>query len=375
MPLARIITNSADDSLELSMQLRSRGFRVETVAPDHIPETPADVEVRLEECTPEDVLTRAVVKESEDLRVFVAPGALNERARPMRMVPPIPRAWEVPATKVVAPPIDAKTNVVLPQAEANDDPVMAELAPDQAAIQAAGGNGSTARAASLTTPIQKSMTAPPPAWKPAVAVKSGLGPKAATKLPAVHALERAKVVTLAKPAEIPQIPKVPERVEPILATVTPAQNFTPSRRRPYKITFETGPKFWRTASTTVALVFLAGFVAMVMAVRPPLPLNGKTAAVTSRPGFFSPAPQFGSVTRMPEPDLSSASPKQTTARARSSHGRAAQAAAMEHPSRLRSSSDDGLIADDTVVFYDRPRIGHPAKEPSHPVSKRYSNTN
>ena len=75
MPLARIITTSADDSLELSMQLRSRGFRVETVAPDQIPSAPADLEVCLEECAPEEVLTKAaLVKESEDLWVFVAPG-------------------------------------------------------------------------------------------------------------------------------------------------------------------------------------------------------------------------------------------------------------------------------------------------------------
>jgi len=55
MPLARIITDSADDSLELTLQLRSRGFQVETVAPGEVPTTPADLEVRLEECNPEDV--------------------------------------------------------------------------------------------------------------------------------------------------------------------------------------------------------------------------------------------------------------------------------------------------------------------------------
>src|ERR1700746_4087192 len=88
MPLARIITDSVDESLELTMQLRSRGFQVETVAPGDVPSTPADLEVRLEECNSEDVLTRtAQVSEADDLWVFVAPGALDDSVRPVRTIP------------------------------------------------------------------------------------------------------------------------------------------------------------------------------------------------------------------------------------------------------------------------------------------------
>ena len=65
MPLARIITDSVDDSLELSIQLRARGFQVETVAPGEVPNTLADLEVRLEECSPEDVMTRAAESSSD----------------------------------------------------------------------------------------------------------------------------------------------------------------------------------------------------------------------------------------------------------------------------------------------------------------------
>src|SRR5580765_4013258 len=98
MPLARIITTSVDDSLELSMQLRSRGFRVETVAPDQIPSAPAALAVRREGCAPEDVLPRAsIVEESEELWVFVAPGALDERSRPMRVSPRTPDVVEISA--------------------------------------------------------------------------------------------------------------------------------------------------------------------------------------------------------------------------------------------------------------------------------------
>src|SRR5262249_11057180 len=44
----------------------------------------------------EDVLTKAaVVQESEDLWVFVAPGALDERSRPMRVIPLSPQVLEI----------------------------------------------------------------------------------------------------------------------------------------------------------------------------------------------------------------------------------------------------------------------------------------
>src|ERR1700740_1181559 len=102
MPLARIITESVDDSLELTMQLRARGFLVEIVSPDQIPDAPVDLEVRLEECSPEEVLSRAVqVTESEDLWVFVAPGALDERARPVRTIPLLPHAFDLPITTII----------------------------------------------------------------------------------------------------------------------------------------------------------------------------------------------------------------------------------------------------------------------------------
>ena len=88
MPLARIITDSVDESLELTMQLRSRGFQVETCAPGDVPSTPADLEVRLEECNSEDVLIRtAQASDADDLWVFVAPGALDDSVRPIRTLP------------------------------------------------------------------------------------------------------------------------------------------------------------------------------------------------------------------------------------------------------------------------------------------------
>ena len=88
MPLARIITEVADDCLELTMQLRARGFQVETVAPGVVSSTPADLEVRLEECAPEDVVSHMAQNSAgDDLWVFVAPGALDSNSVPIRNTP------------------------------------------------------------------------------------------------------------------------------------------------------------------------------------------------------------------------------------------------------------------------------------------------
>src|ERR1700746_124410 len=88
MPLARIITEVADDCLELTMQLRARGFQVETVAPGFIPSTPADLEVRMDECAPEDVVNyMAQSSAGDDLWVFVAPCGLDRNSLPIRNAP------------------------------------------------------------------------------------------------------------------------------------------------------------------------------------------------------------------------------------------------------------------------------------------------
>jgi len=80
MPLARIVTRAVEESQELAADLRGRGFDVEIVTPNAIPKTQADVELRLEECTPEEALIRAgVLPETNDLAVFIAPGAIANR--------------------------------------------------------------------------------------------------------------------------------------------------------------------------------------------------------------------------------------------------------------------------------------------------------
>jgi hypothetical protein len=111
MPLARIITRSPEESRELAAKLRARGYSVEMVSPEQIPETAADVEVTLEECTPEEALIKAGlvfdVKDFEvkDLCVFIAPGAIAG-PRPIAEIPFIapPQQDSAPLENLVSLP-------------------------------------------------------------------------------------------------------------------------------------------------------------------------------------------------------------------------------------------------------------------------------
>ena len=87
MPLARLITNRAEDAEELAIDLRGRGFVVEIVSPELIPSHRADFEIRVEECSAEQALRSAeALSKTEDVHVFIAPGAIIETLRPVKMV-------------------------------------------------------------------------------------------------------------------------------------------------------------------------------------------------------------------------------------------------------------------------------------------------
>ncbi|MGC2197556.1 MAG: hypothetical protein WA628_22985, partial [Terriglobales bacterium] len=276
MPLARIITDSVDDSLELSMQLRARGFRVETVAPNQIPDTPADLEVRLEECAPEEVLSKAAdVKESEDLWVFVAPGALDERARPIRTIPLVPPTLEARAPRVSLLRAESKPEVEIPLAEPEDDPILSDLVGSYPHETPQAGQLPEVRATRADARIEvlthgsEGLTAPP--------TIAPIKPDKAVELPSA----KVKVVVLPKLPETPQIPDVPGCVEPanLVFTATPA---APQKRRagPYKISFRTGPLFWKRAAVSAVLVVMAGVLAAVVGLWPRLPAASKPATVS-----------------------------------------------------------------------------------------------
>jgi hypothetical protein len=108
MPSARIITRSAEQSHELAAKLRARGYTVEMVSPQQVPDTAADVEITLEECTPEEALIKAGlvfdVKDFDvkDLCVFIAPGAIAEPS-PIAEIPLIAPAEQHSARREAAP--------------------------------------------------------------------------------------------------------------------------------------------------------------------------------------------------------------------------------------------------------------------------------
>ncbi|HST10165.1 MAG TPA: hypothetical protein VLL05_07295 [Terriglobales bacterium] len=397
MPLARIITKSADDSLELSMQLRSRGFRVETVAPDQIPNGPADLEVCLEECAPEEVLTKAaVVKESEDLWVFVAPGALDERARPMRVIPLVPQVDEfrIPehlaaAVAEIKPKLEGSVvEVKAPAAELEDEPILSELAAQALTMsvppppQAEAVPSQIVSAAPVVVPaatqiprvvekpivvemplaVNKSAVVPPPANKP-VEIKKEVAA-------APRSLDRIKHIAVTQHAT--EIPMVPERLEPklFLYRPAPAKQKIRGPKKSYKVAFQSGPKLWRTASVTFALLVLAGLIATVVAVRPTIPAPATPKATTNvNPAVFLPGAQ-ASTASSPSAVVSPSSPAAAhkVIAGKPSGPVAQRPAAPPH----RSASDDGLIAKDTVVFYDHKPAPHQAKLPPPSDVKRYS---
>ena len=127
MPSARIMTRVVEDAVSLAEDLRTRGFAVQIVSPGDVPTGPVDLEVTLEECEPEAALHRADdVPDAEDLCVFVAPGALTDGPRPIRVVsliPEIPPVVARPASVPVPAPLHETPEVSADLEEARiEDP-------------------------------------------------------------------------------------------------------------------------------------------------------------------------------------------------------------------------------------------------------------
>jgi hypothetical protein len=388
MQLARIITNSVDDSLELSMQLRSRGFRVETVTPDHIPDTPADVEVRLEECAPEDVLTQsAIAKESEDLWVFVAPGALDERARPMRVIPLVPQTAEGSAPKRTRSAIQLRAAVESMQAEPEEDLIMAELESRRvqaqvlpAKVQVPDSNGTNESSASLAPLAAETSTASVVVIKLSEPAHSEMAVKPVIEVPAPvkPPQQSATVRAIAAPSTTTwEIPKVPERVEPKSLPLVAAQSVATGRAQTYKIRFRGASRFWQLSCAAIAVTVLAGLLAIVVAVRPILPDKTHSTAATGQPVSVSQSakPGSGAVRQTQGPGLP-AHPPAAAHKEPTPVTIPAQAIPPAEPShRARPASGDGLIAEDTVIFYDR-KPAHPQpKVSSRTGVRRYSDAN
>jgi hypothetical protein len=328
MPLARIITDSVDDSLELTIQLRSRGFQVETVAPGTIPSTPADLEVRLEECASEDALSRASQNPTQDdLWVFVAPGALDERVRLIREIP-----IELMAgldSKVVPPsrPIPSVAPV-LPLLTPEDDPILAELVE----LKRAGDGQAQPATPTEPSPEKAEIVVFPTVGEPLVAAESR--------------------VSLAEPETV--------RGSAADREPTSAANL----------------RFWRIATMAAGLAITALLVGANMSRQPNLRPAESLSATTSVQPVTRPLPGHATEAQ-PEARKSRATRALSPSQAKGAApvGRTPQVAKVIHSGaakprrRATPSHADSIIAEDTVVFYDR-KPGLPSGKGPEPGRKQ-----
>src|SRR4029077_5731876 len=312
MPLARIITDSVNDSLELTIQLRARGFQVETVAPGSIPNAPADLEVRLEECASEDALSRASQNSTQnDLWVFVAPGALDERARVIREIPIELMAG--PDSEVVPPsrPI-LSVAPVLPFLTPEDDPILAELME----LKRAGDGRAQAATPTEPSPEKAEVVVFPTVGEPLVAAESR--------------------VSWADP-------------EAVRGSATDREPTSAPNLR-----------FCRIATLAAGLAITALLVGVNMSRQPTLRPAESLSATTSVQPVALPLPGDATAAQ-PEARKSTATPALSPSQAKgaASTRQTPQVAKVVHSGaakprrRATTSHADGIIAEDTVVFYDR----------------------
>jgi hypothetical protein len=373
MPLARIITDIADDSLELTMQLRARGFQVETVAPGQTSTTRADLEVRLEECAAEDVLTRAETSEANDLWVFIAPGVLDESARPVRAIPRLPRGEEAKRLSAILPtPITQWPSVLPPpgSVQRDQDLLLAQLL-ELRLPRAAGENAEPQPATvdAVSQPAHRALSEEvvPPASDVSDQSASVDSDHAAAEQSA-RVPARVDATRLSR-AQIPAIPVAPEPVAEFV--ILPAPDVV---RRPRPRTRPTNLRSWRVAFISATLVFSAWWLMGVL--RPdkvPAPATATWLQASPGPGLAQ-APALVPSER-PAPRQARASRAKTLAPSK----RPRLPLVAKSPRKARRpvyhSKGDGLIAEDTVVFYDRKPASPRAKAQAEPAPKKYSDQN
>jgi hypothetical protein len=439
MPLARIITEVADDCLELTMQLRARGFQVETVPPGMIPTTPADLEVRLEECAPEDVVSHMAQTAAggDDLWVFVAPGALDSNALPIRSGPisiesAIPRIslrksdaglFDIPhvADRIatVRPPamsaqelkpsalgkaevpavlgslaIDAQEEDLI-LAELREFPVLGAVNRPVAGMPAATATDAVPaevqlieKAGVLTRLAARVAEARVAEAKVAELTVSG---EAAKKVEEKRACEKVEIkeavshedvkenVVTAKwlqaPEKIASPPNViiPIAPEPVRATiVVPVTKAVQKVKEPRAWNLQKLKVGFSVAALAISAWFLIGTARLgeKRAAVQPKATQQAAQPVPSSTSVRAAQPQ---VKHSPDARVATAVPRATAIPKATAVSNAPSTAVSPSKARPTHLSDDGMIAKDTVVFYDRkqpsPRANVTRPEPG---AKRYS---
>jgi hypothetical protein len=388
------------------MQLRSRGFKVETVLPDSISQTPADLEVRLEGGAIDTVLAQVSEMAGADVVcVYVAPGALDDRARvPLPDVPadlslaepPIADEGEAEPAELPAATLAATESetaeIELPAAvpaamlptepleiaipnlfSESTDSAEAEVTPEAALVTATGDASSLIAATSSVSNVPEE-AAP------------------AQELPEVAHGGQASPAPVADREPFAQpVPAALPRVEPRAPRVARGRSRAEADRA-----------FWRVAvaaAGVAALVVLAG--TLWHRVRP-MPANllepgskqqtpfqkvEKVAPASPAPAVHGPVNASASAVapaaknpaipgaEVPAP----APPAAQVAVSGSASQVVVHSSAVEHVAVKKSrtpkpvrSNGGGLIAEDTVVFYDRKPGAAPAKQAPQPGVKQYS---
>lgn len=159
-----------------------------------------------------------------------------------------------------------------------------------------------------------------------------------------------------------------------------------ARKAPYKISLRAGPRFWRTASVTSALVVLTGLLITIAHLQPQLPpADLQPSAATVQPAFLTASPPSSAIPAVSQPLARSAAQAAATRAkkaVRPPRPESARASGVVQSSRKPEprhrpvpSRDEGIIAEDTVVFYDRRSPVPAAKGPVQAGVKRYSDAN
>ena len=367
------------------MQLRARGYQVETVPPSAIPSTPADLEVRLEECAPEDVVIHASNGVSaEDLWVYVAPGALDSNSHPIRTIPLATgsmREHPSAASKVLS--IIAKQKTEMPSVVGalaidshEEDPILAELR-DFPAAQAAPTPIEQLSAILVEIPDLVRPPALPVAKTPAP-VENGQPVKAS---PEKASVEASPVKWLIDPEKAAagqsQSLFIPIAPEPVRATIAPlSENPRRAARRKMRWNFEP-----LQVACGLSVLSLLAWMLILIAHPEGVATRGRAQAALSASKPAPASTQSADKTAVAHSPAQQKAPKPTPAKVQDAAA-VARPVPASHPDETAGARipkvhhDDGFIAADTVIFYDGRRPGRPrAKVQSEPSVKRYSDQN
>lgn len=413
MPLARIVTEFPDEAVELAMRLRSRGFQVETVSPKTTSKAAADLEVRLEECAVEDMLTQATeIAAGEEVCVFVAPGALEESARfegtfsaSFAFAGPVKREFapveededesfpqdeplpemEEPNISLASAPVELADSVdsVLPDETGEHNAAIAANAEIAETVPQITISEVTAPAATAQPVIPESLGAPKnPRPKPTMGeTTQQAAAEAFISAPPPqgrYGRETSALIETARSSEsAPQATSAgtvigerssnPVLTMPQFARTRPVVGRSRSRA-------EADRAFWRIAVVSAALATLVVLVGTVWHRARPTPANLEHSAGQQLP-FHEPAKK-AAVLPIPPKNAPIQSQAAAGTRNQSNASAPAPTAAPEGtraasivvpssavqrlsahvapaPHKQAHSGDGGIIAEDTVIFYDR----------------------